>query len=144
MIKLTREFSFEMAHALDGYDGLCREIHGHSYKLFITVQGEINTNPDDPKLGMVMDFGVLKNIVNSLIVDRFDHALLLRNTQKNIDFANSVKQNWTRIELTPYQPTCENMVIFIRDTIALQLPKNVELSSVKLYETQRSYAEWSK
>ena len=70
VIRLTKEFSFEMAHSLSGYDGACREIHGHSYKLFVTVQGEPNADPNNPKYGMVMDFGELKRIVGRLIVDR--------------------------------------------------------------------------
>ena len=79
-IRLTKEFSFEAAHALDGYDGPCREIHGHSYRLFVTVKGTPGEDPRDPKYGMVMDFGLLKRIVNEEVVSRFDHALVLRTT----------------------------------------------------------------
>lgn len=143
MIKLTREFSFEMAHALEGYDGLCRHIHGHSYKLFVTVAGKVNNDQNDPKYGMVMDFGVLKGIVNELIVDRFDHSLLLRKTEKNEAFVASVDSQWSRIELTPYQPTCENMVLFIVDEVSRALPMGVKLVNVRLYETARSFAEWT-
>lgn len=143
MIKLTREFSFEMAHALEGYDGLCRHIHGHSYKLFVTVAGKVNNDQNDPKYGMVMDFGVLKGIVNELIVDRFDHSLLLRKTEKNEAFVASVDSKWSRIELTPYQPTCENMVLFIVDEVSRALPMGVKLVNVRLYETARSFAEWT-
>lgn len=60
VIRLTKEFSFEAAHALDGYDGPCREIHGHSYRLFVTVKGCPADDDTNPKCGMVMDFGVLK------------------------------------------------------------------------------------
>ena len=77
VIRLTKEFSFEAAHALDGYDGPCREIHGHSYKLFVTVKGEPVADAAEPKYGMVMDFGELKRIVGRLIVDRYDHALVM-------------------------------------------------------------------
>ncbi len=78
VVRVTKEFSFEMAHALSGYDGLCREIHGHSYRLFVTVKGTPSGNQADPKFGMVMDFGELKKTVNRLIVDRYDHTLLIR------------------------------------------------------------------
>lgn len=144
MIKLTREFSFETAHALEGYDGLCREIHGHSYKLFVTVCGKVNDNANDPKYGMVMDFGLLKSIVGKLIVDRFDHSLLLRKTPGNEEMVLKIGDTWSRIELTPYQPTCENMVLFIVDTIQKALPKGVELVGVKLFETEKSSAEWTR
>ena len=70
MIRLTKEFSFEMAHTLAGYDGPCREIHGHSYRLFVTVRGVPVRDPQSPKYGMVMDFGDLKHIVGRLIVER--------------------------------------------------------------------------
>ena len=62
-IRLTKEFSFEAAHLLEGYDGACREIHGHSYRLFVTVRGVPVCDGRNPKLGMVMDFGQLKRIV---------------------------------------------------------------------------------
>ncbi len=75
-IRLTKEFSFETAHALGEYDGLCRNIHGHSYRLFVTVAGTPSDRDDDPKKGMVMDFGDLKRIVRRLIVEPFDHALV--------------------------------------------------------------------
>ena len=79
-IRLTKEFTFEAAHFLEGYDGACREIHGHSYRLFVTIKGEPSTDPYDPKQGMVMDFGLLKRIVNEQIVSRFDHAFVVRRT----------------------------------------------------------------
>ena len=82
-IRLTKEFSFESAHALDGYDGLCREIHGHSYRLFVTIKGEPISEENNPKLGMVMDFGDLKRIVNGEIVDRLDHSFVLRDSEQN-------------------------------------------------------------
>ena len=82
VIRLTKEFSFEAAHALDGYDGPCREIHGHSYRLFVTVAGRPVADPENPKYGMVMDFGVLKRIVNEQIVSRFDHAFVLRDSER--------------------------------------------------------------
>ena len=80
MIRLTKEFTFESAHALWGYDGKCREIHGHSYRLFVTVKGEPVTDPTSPKLGMVMDFGELKAIVAQQITDHLDHSFVMRRT----------------------------------------------------------------
>ena len=95
VIRLTKEFSFEMAHSLSGYDGACREIHGHSYKLFVTVQGEPNADPNNPKYGMVMDFGELKRIVGRLIVDRYDHALVVRRTAENSDAIDALRLLYT-------------------------------------------------
>ena len=77
-IRLTKEFSFEAAHLLEGYDGACREIHGHSYRLFVTVRGVPVCDGRNPKLGMVMDFGQLKRIVGEEVVQRLDHAFVMR------------------------------------------------------------------
>lgn len=142
MIRLTKEFSFEMAHALAGYDGPCREIHGHSYKLFVTVRGIPEQNPNSPKFGMVMDFGDLKRIVNRLIVDRYDHAFVLRETEVNQTALATIRGLFNKIITTPYQPTCENMVEDFARVIAAELPAGVELFSVKLHETATSFAEW--
>lgn len=144
VIRLTKEFSFEMAHTLAGYDGPCREIHGHSYKLFVTIKGEPIPDPSNPKYGMVMDFGDLRRIVGKLIVDRFDHALVIRRTEQNDSFIKSLSQNFSKVEITDYQPTCENMVSMFADIISAELPQRVELFSLKLHETATSYAEWMK
>ncbi len=142
MIRLTREFSFEMAHALEGYDGLCRHVHGHSYKLFVTVAGTPCDAPDDPKYGMVMDFGDLKRIVNRLVVDRYDHALILRQTPENMQLLEQVREKWERVYLVDYQPTCEQMIARFATQIARELPEDVRLVELKLYETEKSHATW--
>ncbi|MCD6596556.1 MAG: 6-carboxytetrahydropterin synthase [Bacteroidales bacterium] len=140
-IRVTKEFSFEMAHALWNYDGPCRNIHGHSYKLFITVTGEPLADKKSAKHGMVIDFSVLKRLVNKSIVSRFDHSVVVckdapHHLLKNID------QMFEKYEATDYQPTCENMVIAFADIIKSKLPPAVTLFSIKLYETETSYAEW--
>ncbi|MFI3294574.1 MAG: 6-carboxytetrahydropterin synthase [Rikenellaceae bacterium] len=144
IIRLTREFDFEMAHALENYDGACRHIHGHSYRMFITVSGVPLESESDPKEGMVMDFGELKGLVNRLVVDRFDHTLLLRDNPENQLLSQQMRSKWGRIELTHYQPTCENLLIFIVEQLNDQLPAGVSLCEVKLYETARSYAQWKR
>ena len=75
MIRITKEFKFEMAHALHGYDGLCKNIHGHSYKLFVTVKGKIKNEKGNTKDGMVLDFTSLKDIVKKHIILKYDHSL---------------------------------------------------------------------
>ncbi len=141
-IRVTKEFKFEAAHALLGYDGLCKNIHGHSYKLFVTIIGEPITDENDTKLGMVFDFGDLKYIVNTAIVKKFDHSIILN---KKADTSNFEKLNemFDRKHYLDYQPTCENMVIDFAERIKKLLPENIKLYSVKLYETANSYAEWN-
>lgn len=139
IIRLTKEFCFEMAHLLDGYDGLCRNIHGHSYKLYVTVAGIPEQDPTSPKYGMVMDFSVLKGIVKEEVVDRLDHAMLVK---KGTQQASQLKGIADRIYEVDYQPTCENMVIDFSQRIGSRLPQSVKLVSLKLHETATSFAEW--
>lgn len=140
VIRLTREFCFEMAHLLEGYDGPCRNVHGHSYRLEVTVIGTPIVARNNPKLGMVMDFGALKTIVNKRIIDLFDHVLLVNSksqlAQKGNDFFLE------KIEIVDYQPTCENLLIHISELLITELPIGVKLHHLKLHETANSYAEW--
>lgn len=142
IIRLTKEFSFEAAHALEGYDGACREIHGHSYRLFVTVCGVPSPDVSDPKCGMVMDFGVLKRIVGEQIVSRLDHALVLRRTEANAALRATLAERFCNIVEVDYQPTCENMLDDFARLLRARLPQGVALYSLRLHETATSYAEW--
>ena len=141
LIRLTKEFSFEAAHALGGYDGPCREIHGHSYRLFVTIKGTPSTDPMNPKQGMVMDFGVLKKIVNEEIISRFDHALVLRSTADE-GLRRVLLEQFDNVVTVEYQPTCENMLDDFAHRLMKRLPEGVMLHSLRLHETASSYAEW--
>lgn len=141
IIRLTKEFSFEAAHALGGYDGPCREIHGHSYRLFVTIKGTPSTDPMNPKQGMVMDFGVLKKIVNEEIVSLFDHALVLRTTADE-GLRRVLLEQFDNVVTVEYQPTCENMLDDFAHRLMKRLPEGVMLHSLRLHETASSYAEW--
>jgi len=141
VIRITKEFRFEIAHALWNYDGLCRNMHGHSYRMFVTVKGQPIEDMENPKLGMVIDFGNLKQIVNTEIVDKLDHAVILysKSATKEILENNTL---YGRKYIVDYQPTCENMVVDIAERISLRLPDGVNLFSVKLHETATSFVEW--
>ncbi|MFR9621044.1 MAG: 6-carboxytetrahydropterin synthase [Rikenellaceae bacterium] len=141
-IRLTKEFSFEAAHALEGYDGACRHIHGHSYRLFVTVVGEPSGDVTSAKYGMVLDFGELKRIVNEQVISRHDHALVLVDSESTRGVVAAMKGLYDNILLCDYQPTCENMLVDFAQRISSQLPCGVELYSLKLHETAKSYAEW--
>jgi 6-pyruvoyltetrahydropterin/6-carboxytetrahydropterin synthase len=140
-IRLTKEFKFEMAHALKGYDGPCRNIHGHSYELVVTVAGEPISDKSSSKLGMVMDFGQLKTIVRQEIVDEFDHALVLNKDSAN-EFFPQMTDLFGKLILVHYQPTSENLLIDYAARIKGKLPSGVQLISLRLHETVTSYAEW--
>lgn len=141
IIRLTKEFSFEAAHALGGYDGPCREIHGHSYRLFVTIKGTPSRDEQNPKQGMVMDFGVLKKIVHEEIISRFDHALVLRSTADK-ELLKLLTAQFDNLIEVDYQPTCENMLDDFARRITSRLPEGVTLHSLRLHETASSYAEW--
>ena len=141
LIRLTKEFSFEAAHALGGYDGPCREIHGHSYRLFVTIKGTPSRDEQNPKQGMVMDFGVLKKIVHEEIISRFDHALVLRSTADK-ELLKLLTAQFDNLIEVDYQPTCENMLDDFARRIIGRLPEGVALHSLRLHETASSYAEW--
>jgi 6-pyruvoyltetrahydropterin/6-carboxytetrahydropterin synthase len=129
-----------MAHALKGYDGLCRNIHGHSYELLVTIIGVPITDEASTKIGMVMDFGDLKKIVRKCIVDEFDHALVLNRASAN-EYTSGAEM-FGRTILVDYQPTSENMLIDFASRLKPLMPANVKLHHLLLRETVTSYAEW--
>jgi 6-pyruvoyltetrahydropterin/6-carboxytetrahydropterin synthase len=141
-IRITKHFDFETAHALYGYDGKCKNIHGHSYHLHVTVIGIPIDDDQDPKNGMVMDFGDLKVIVKNEIINKLDHAVVLNENSPHRELANTINDHSHNVVLVPYQPTSENMLLDFAERIQKQLPQNVLLHSLKLYETANSYAEW--
>ena len=140
-IRVTKRFHFEMAHALYGYDGLCRNIHGHSYNLEVTLIGDPRKDPYHPKDGMVMDFGELKKIVKAEIVDRFDHALMVNRLVPKSQL-ELLKKTTDRIIVVDFQPTSENIAAYIAEILQQHLPIDVTLFGIRLFETVTSYAEW--
>lgn len=141
IIKITKQFSFEMAHALRNYDGLCRNIHGHSYKMDITLAGHPLHDESSPKNGMVMDFGDLKRLVNEEIISLLDHALVL-NAKTDAQLVEALKQNYEKIVIVDFQPTTENLLNFIADKLKAKLSEKVKLTRIRLRETDTSYADW--
>lgn len=141
-IRITKQFYFETGHALYGYDGKCRNVHGHSYKLSVTVKGNPITDKDNVKYGMVIDFGDLKKIVTSEIVDQFDHATVFNKNTPHLKLAKELEKNGHHIILVDYQPTSEMMLIDFAERIRKKLPKTIKLHSLKLQETESSLAEW--
>jgi len=125
MVSITKIYEFEAAHHLPNHKGACHQLHGHSYRLEITISGPIQI--DGPSRGMVMDFSVLKGMVESLPInylDKLDHSNL-----------NDYYDN----------PTAEIMVQSIaRDMRFMLWEKSITLERVRLWETRTSYATWEK
>ena len=130
----------EMAHALHGYDGLCKNIHGHSYKLWVTVKGEVRNENGHMKDGMVIDFAELKEIVKPEIIDKYDHSLVLN---ANSPHASIDLSAFEKVFYLPYQPTSENLAIDFATIIQSKIPKRITLCKVVLSETATSFAEWN-
>jgi len=141
-IRITKKFRFEAAHALYGYDGKCKNIHGHNYNLFVTVIGVPIRNISNVKCGMVMDFGDLKEIVNNEIIEKFDHSVIFNKNTPHEKLANDLVNDGHKVVMADYQPTIEEMVMDFANKISSKLPDDIKLHSLKLEETETSYSEW--
>lgn len=116
---IQKAFTFEAAHHLPNHEGKCKGLHGHSYQLEVKISGALQPEPQT-NAGMVMDFGDLKDLVNDLIIDKFDHQDL------NIHFDN---------------PTAEIMANWIFQKIDDNIPSTVRLVKVLLWETGTAFVE---
>ena len=141
-IRITKKFRFEAAHALYGYDGKCKNIHGHNYKLFVTVIGSPTSDSSNVKFGMVMDFDDLKKIVKAEIIKEFDHSVIFNKNSPHKKLADDLIKNGHKVVLADYQPTIEEMIIDFANKISSKLPSEIKLHSLKLEETETSYSEW--
>lgn len=139
MLQLTKIVHFEMAHAIDGYSGACKNIHGHSYELHVTIALAKESDGYIPSPGFVLDFKELKKIITEIVITKLDHKLVLSNVfiAKQPHFLSQENLvNWEA------EPTVENLLIYLQDAITTALPITVILAALKLYETADSYAEW--
>ena len=121
MLTVTKIFHFEAAHSLPDYKGACHNLHGHSYKLEVTVGGRVQASGE--KKGMIIDFKDLKSIVYKFILNKLDH------TNLNEMFDN---------------PTAEDMVRYIGNVLyPVFKNESLELVKIRLWETNDSYAEYT-
>ena len=130
-----------MAHVLRNYNGPCRNVHGHSYRLFVTISGVPVNDSGNPKNGMVIDFTALKKIVLEKIVDLFDHSVVI-SSDFDQDKMEMMKRTFGNTVIVDYQPTCENLVADFALRLKQEMPEGVQLHNLKLFETAKSYAEW--
>jgi 6-pyruvoyltetrahydropterin/6-carboxytetrahydropterin synthase len=141
-IRVTKKFTFDMAHALYGHDGPCKNIHGHTYHLAVTLIGKAKNEFGHPKDGMLVDFGDLKKVINEHIVSHFDHALVLNENapHKGLELLH---QQYDKIMLVPFQPSCENLIVEIKNRLQTVFANETfHIHSIRLDETPTSYAEW--
>lgn len=128
-----------MAHAIYGYNGTCKNIHGHSYELHATVSSAIHTNDYIAAPGFAIDFKDIKVLVKNNIIDYFDHKMILSRDFLSENPSISLQEN---LLIREVEPTTENMLIYIMQVLHKKLPGELRLDQLKLYEPKESYAEW--
>ena len=140
MLQITKIFRFEMAHAVFGYKGKCQHIHGHSYVLHVSVTDQ--TTPDNfiASPGFIIDFKEIKKIVTHKVVDHLDHKLILSKAylQKKPEF-----DGLENLIIWDFEPSAENILLFIKNTLVNEFPKEIKLKKLLLYETKSSFVEWN-
>ncbi|NIM34436.1 MAG: 6-carboxytetrahydropterin synthase QueD [Hydrotalea flava] len=139
MIQVTKIFKFEMAHAIYGYDGPCKNIHGHSYVLHVSVTLRNATDEYLLAPGFVIDFKMLKKIVNEAIVQQLDHSVVV---SKAFIQAHPQLADLSNVRIWEMEPSAENIISYIQKQLQLLLPDAIQLQKLQLFETADSYAEW--
>ncbi|MDG6302071.1 6-carboxytetrahydropterin synthase QueD [Glaesserella parasuis] len=138
MFKIAKEFSFDMAHMLDGHDGKCKNLHGHTYTLQVEIAGELHTG--GAKSGMVMDYSDLKAVVKQHILDKMDHAFIYDSTsEKECKVATLLQSLDSKTFGIPARTTAEQMAKYIFDTLKAE---GLPVSLIRLWETPTSYCEY--
>lgn len=140
MLRITKIFNFEMAHAIYGYPGACKNVHGHSYELHVTVAAEKYHDYFIPSPGFIVDFKELKQLVQSCIIQVLDHKLLLSGDYVHNHNIAGAAEN---LVIWEAEPTAENLLIYMQRCISKKLDEGVKLVTLKLFETKDSYAEWN-
>ena len=135
MITVTKTVKFDAAHVLTNHQGLCKNLHGHTYRVDVSV-----TQPEGDDRDMVIDFKDLKGIANEVICDRFDHAFVY-NTESagEREIAAVVEKNGMRTVAIPFRSTAENLAKMFYGELKSRIPG---LSAVKVWETAESCAEY--
>lgn len=139
MLQITKIFHFETAHAIHGYEGPCKHIHGHSYELHVTVSCNNDDNEYIPAPGFILDFKELKKVVRTAVIENFDHKLVLSKAFLEINPFLHTQANLVEWQM---EPTAENLLIFIRRALENKFTQDFKLVALKLFETKDSYAEW--
>lgn len=132
-MKVAKEFRWEMGHRLPEHFGLCKNIHGHSYKMIVEFEGELNEQ------GMVIDYYDVEKIINP-IIEKLDHAFMVSREDKVVqEFLN--KMNSKKV-VVDFESTAENICNYLLGEIRkVKLPETVREISVRIYETGFDYAE---
>lgn len=137
-MKITKIFTFDSSHMLDGHDGKCRNLHGHTYKLEVSVSdGLIESGA---KTGMVIDFADLKTLVKQTVIQPFDHAFIYHGENGRESQIAALLEGWQMKTLRlNRRTTAENLALEIYGRLK---QTGLPVCSVKLWETPESCAEY--
>ena len=139
MLQVTKIFRFEMAHAIHGYEGACRHLHGHSYELQVTIRQAAVAEGYIAAPGFVIDFKMLKGLVQTHVISLLDHRLVL--SEAYLQQHPFIKEA-PNLFVWNAEPSAENLLVFVQQQLQPQLPPGIKLGALKLYETADSFAEW--
>ena len=135
MTTVTKSVKFDAAHILTNHQGLCKNLHGHTYRVDVSV-----TQPDDDPRDMVIDFKDLKSVATSIICDRFDHAFIYSTASEGeSEIASVVEKHGMRTVALPFRSTAENLARYFFGELKPLIPG---LTCVKVWETADSCAEF--
>lgn len=132
-MKISKEFKWEMGHRLPSHSGKCKNIHGHTYKMRVEIEGDLDEN------GMVMDYYDVSEII-SPIVDELDHSFMVKETEKEIiDFLDKLK---SKKVVVPFETTAENITLHLLKKIKERITSDrIKRIKIRVYETEKTYAE---
>ncbi len=131
-MKIAKEFNWEMGHRLPFHEGKCRNLHGHSYKMRVELEGEIEEN------GMVMDYYDVKTLIEP-IVENLDHSVMAY--EKDSELIDALKTLGSKVNIVPFQTTAENICLYFLNKIKeINKAKNITRARVWVFETENTYA----
>ena len=135
MLSVAKKVKVDYAHALSKYNGKCRNIHGHTSTIICYFTGHLKYDT-----GMIVDFTILKEILNKTLVDVIDHSLIL-NEYEPKSLIEELKNRSEKILLLPFEPTSERLVLYFYDKISEECKKyDIYLTRIEWHETEGSFA----
>lgn len=132
-MKISKEFKWEMGHRLPFHSGKCKNLHGHTYKMRIEIDGELDQN------GMVMDYYDVSEII-SPVIDELDHAFMVNDDDTEVlSFLNKID---SKKVVVSFETTAENITLYLLQKVKEQIKsERIKKLKIRVYETEKTYAE---
>ncbi len=143
MIEITKIIEWDMGHRVPNHRSKCRNLHGHRYRMEMTISGKIIDKPGDSSEGMVLDFGDLKSTMMMKIHDTLDHGCMIYDQDLLLTgFFESCAHENLRVIKVPFIPTAENIAEWCFEQLCNSIPAGVKIVNIRLYETPNSWADY--